>query len=172
MRERVDVCPNGGLQEKSAPGPRSCAKKIRYAFGILRAPTWTKAVLRAPPRTKKGVLRTRQFTKNCPPAFREGDSRIRQGRAQRDLAILRRLTLNLLHREKASPSALLPSVIEPVGELTVSPIASPDKMRMLWAALVVAPAVASGYTKNAGPLELPTSPGQICCHLAIPQWRR
>ena len=36
-------------------------------------------------------------------AFREDDSRIRQGRAQRDLAILRRLALNLLRREKSAP---------------------------------------------------------------------
>ncbi len=35
-------------------------------------------------------------------AFREGDSRIRQGHAQHNLAILRRLALNLLRREKSA----------------------------------------------------------------------
>ncbi|MCZ0937479.1 MAG: ISAs1 family transposase [Caldilineaceae bacterium] len=35
-------------------------------------------------------------------AFREDDSRIRKGHAQHNLAILRRLALNLLHREKSA----------------------------------------------------------------------
>ena len=35
-------------------------------------------------------------------AFRENDSRIRQGHAQHNLAILRRLALNLLHTEKSA----------------------------------------------------------------------
>ena len=35
-------------------------------------------------------------------AFREGNGRIRQSRAQRDPAILRRLALNLLRREKSA----------------------------------------------------------------------
>jgi len=35
-------------------------------------------------------------------AFREADSRIRQGHAQHNLAILRRLALNLLRREKSA----------------------------------------------------------------------
>ena len=39
---------------------------------------------------------------NPRPLLREDDSRIRQGRAQHNLAILRKLTLNLLRKEKSA----------------------------------------------------------------------
>ena len=75
--------------------------------------------------------RTHWSIENAVPwVLNEDDSRIRQGHAQHNLAILRRLALNLLRREKVPKSVWLPNVNVPVGTLTISSKFSPNRMRI------------------------------------------
>ena len=73
--------------------------------------------IRLPPRSHWSVENLVHWVLDV--AFREDDSRIRQGHAQHNLAILRRLALNLLEMREVPKLASRPNANEPERKLTI-----------------------------------------------------